>query len=142
MVFSISHTISTLNQYNPSSRDLGIILVSRVDTDAILKKPYDILYLFYFNLCNILHRLILEISLWCLVVIPRTTFRFSIFSQLPCLFFFTSFTSTIRNPHGGNTINLFYISFITLAAILFLMYTNRMNYSLVNKYHSLSTHTT
>ena len=47
MAFSISHTVSTLNQYNPSSRALGIILVSRVDTDAILKKPYDILYIFY-----------------------------------------------------------------------------------------------
>ena len=45
MAFSISHTVSTLNQYNPSSRALGIILVSRVNTDAILKKPYDILYL-------------------------------------------------------------------------------------------------
>ena len=45
MAFSISHTVSTLNQYNPSSRALGIILVSRVDMDAILKKPYDILYI-------------------------------------------------------------------------------------------------
>ena len=56
MAFSISHTISTLNQYNPSSRALWIILVSRVDTDAILKKPYDILYLLtkycIFNLDN------------------------------------------------------------------------------------------
>ena len=29
----------------PLSRAVGIILVSRVDTDAILKKPYDVLYL-------------------------------------------------------------------------------------------------
>ena len=46
MAFSISHTVSTLNQYNPSSRALGIKVVSRVDTDAILKKPYDILYVY------------------------------------------------------------------------------------------------
>ena len=44
MAFPISHSVSTLNQYNPSSRALGIILVSRVDTDAILKTPYDILF--------------------------------------------------------------------------------------------------
>ena len=39
--FNITHRI---NPQPMRSRALGIILVSRVDTDAILKKPYDILY--------------------------------------------------------------------------------------------------
>lgn len=50
MTFSISHTVSTLNQSNPSGRFLWIVLVYRVVTIALLKKPYDI-----FNLNKLSH---------------------------------------------------------------------------------------
>lgn len=38
-LFLISHTRSTVNQYNPSIRALMIIIVHRIDMGAILKNP-------------------------------------------------------------------------------------------------------
>jgi hypothetical protein len=93
MTFSVSHPVSTLYQYHPSTniipraKALGMILVSRVDTGCDTERAIYILYIFIVGymcifIVNWMQRAIIYTNMWLVLHKDRYNIIYNVYFKM------------------------------------------------------------